>query len=73
MTPNKGLESLISAKKAAEILGCCVRTVTKFAERGELPAMRIGNRWMFLPSLLDSWRRKKLMSNCSEFMEQEAR
>jgi hypothetical protein len=26
--------------------------------------MRMGNRWMFLPSLLDEWRRKKLMGNC---------
>jgi hypothetical protein len=34
-----------------------------YAERGQIPAMRIGNRWMFLRSLLDEWRRKKLMGN----------
>ena len=66
-------ESLIGAAEAAKLLNCSPQTVRRQADHGELPAMRIGNRWMFLPSLLDSWRRKKLMSNCSDFSEQEVK
>jgi len=65
------LEPLITAKEAAAVLHCSDRTVIRYAERKEIPAMRIGNRWMFLPSMLDTWRRKKLLSNCSNNLEQE--
>lgn len=65
-------EPLIGAPEAAKLLNCCTRTVTKQAERGEIPAMKIGNRWMFRASLLDTWCTEKLMSNCSKNMEQEA-
>lgn len=59
------LEKMISAREAAEIMNCNVRTLKNKASRGEIPAMQVGNRWMFLPSLLDKWRKEKLMSNCS--------
>jgi excisionase family DNA binding protein len=65
------LEPLIGAKEAASVLNMNSRTLKRYAERGEIPAMQIGNRWMFLASVLDNWRRQKLMSNCSIQMEQE--
>lgn len=61
----KKLEKMIGAREAAQALGCSDRTLKYRAERGQVPAMKIGNRWMFLPSVLDSWRREQLMSNCS--------
>lgn len=66
-------EALIGAADAAKLLNCSPQTAKRKADRGEIPAMKIGNRWMFLPSLLDTWRREKLMSNCSKNLEQEAR
>lgn len=60
------LEPLIGAVDAAKLLNCSPQTIKRNADRGEIPAMKIGNRWMFLPSLLDTWRREKLMSNCSK-------
>jgi len=66
-------EPFIGAREAAKLLNCSPRTVKRYAERKEVPAMQLGNRWMFLASVLDSWRKEKLMSNCSENSEQEAR
>lgn len=60
------LEHMISAQQAAAALGCSDQTVRHMAEQGKIPGMRIGNRWLFLPSVLDKWRKEKLMANCSE-------
>jgi excisionase family DNA binding protein len=65
-------EPLIGAKEAAKLLNCSRQTLQRRAERKEVPAMKIGNRWMFLASLLDTWRREKLLSNCSDTQEQKA-
>ncbi len=62
--PSAKMETLIPAREAARLLHCNPRLVKAYAERGDIPAMRMGNRWMFLPSLLDEWRRKKLLENC---------
>jgi len=59
------METLIPAREVARLLHCNVRLVKAYAGRGDLPAMRMGNRWMFLLSLLVEWRRKKLLENCS--------
>lgn len=59
-------EQMVGAAEAGRLLHCSSITARRLAERGEIPAMRIGNRWMFLPSLLDNWRRQKLLSNCSK-------
>lgn len=60
------IEPMIGAKEAAGALGCHWRTLKRYAEDGIVPATRIGNRWMFLASLLDDWRKQRLMSNCSK-------
>jgi excisionase family DNA binding protein len=61
MGPNQpGCEPAIDAQAAAKILGVCVRTVKRMAERGELPAFRIVNRWRFRASALDEWMRAQM-------------
>jgi excisionase family DNA binding protein len=70
-TVTNGMEALIGASEAAKLLNCSPQTLKRKADQGQIPAMKIGNRWMFLPSLLDSWRRKKLLSNCPEFQQEE--
>jgi len=57
------LETMLTIREAADVLRCSARTLKRCAEMGEVPAMRIGNRWLFLPSALDSWRRKSVLSN----------
>lgn len=64
-SPNT-LEPMITAKEAAGIMRCSSRTIKRLAEQKRFPGMRIGNRWMFLPSLLDKWRKGEILSNCQE-------
>ena len=61
-TPN--VEPLIDAKAAGRLLHLHPKTVKKMAAKGQLPALRIGNRWRFRASELDAWARAKLQSNC---------
>ena len=56
-------EPLITAEQAGEILQCSAKTVKRMAARGEIPAMQIGNRWRFRPSLLDEYIRRQLLSS----------
>lgn len=65
MGTNVQHESMIDIRRAAELLDVSTATVTRYAERGEIPAMKIGNRWKFLASSLDKWRQSRLSSNCS--------
>lgn len=43
-------EEPIGAEEAAKMLGVTSRTVIKLAERGEIPAFRVGKLWKFYPS-----------------------
>ena len=40
-------EEPIDAEEAAKMLGVTARTVTRLAERGEIPAFRVGRLWKF--------------------------
>jgi excisionase family DNA binding protein len=53
-------EPLINANEAAQILAVSAKTVKRMADRGEIPALRIGNRWRFRASELDEYIRRKL-------------
>lgn len=64
-------EPLIDAEQAAKFMGCSPRSLKRRAERGEIPAMKTGNKWMFRASLLDAWCNQRLMSNCSNNQEQK--
>jgi excisionase family DNA binding protein len=41
------------------------KTVKRMARLGDLPAMRIGNRWRFRPDQLDNWLRTQVPSSNS--------
>jgi excisionase family DNA binding protein len=57
-------ECSIDVTQAAKILDTSSKTLKRMADRGEVPAFKVGNRWMFLASALDEWRNKRLVSNC---------
>ena len=40
-------EEPIDAEEAAKMLGVTGRTVTRLAERGEIPGFRVGRLWKF--------------------------
>jgi excisionase family DNA binding protein len=59
-------DNVASFEEAAAILGMPRSTVSELARRGQLPAVKIGRRWVFLRDLLhaallpdghpDAWR-----------------
>lgn len=56
MTP-PSVTPLTSAKAVAEWLGCSPRQVTGMAQRGEIPAYRVGGMWRFDRHELGKWLR----------------
>lgn len=42
--PEKGFDQLLSLNQVSEQLGICYRTARRLVARGELPAVRIGNK-----------------------------
>jgi excisionase family DNA binding protein len=57
-------EPLIDAKAAAVLMDSNPKTVKRMAQRREIPAIQIGNRWKFRASEIDEWMRRGLVSHC---------
>jgi excisionase family DNA binding protein len=53
-------EEPIGAEEAAKMLGVTPRTVTRLAERGEIPGFRVGRLWRFRPSDIREYIEKQL-------------
>jgi excisionase family DNA binding protein len=58
-------EPVWDCHQAARFLCIHQATVKRLAREGKLPAFRIGNRWRFRPSELDSWARSTVPSTHS--------
>ena len=56
-------EKPIGTKEVANMLGVTSRTVTRLAEKGEIPAFRVGEVWKFhrsdIQEFIDSQKRRK--------------
>ncbi|MGO8718196.1 MAG: helix-turn-helix domain-containing protein [Acidobacteriaceae bacterium] len=46
---------VMDIRQAAEYLGISSDSLYKYASEGVVPAFKLGNRWRFKRSLLDSW------------------
>ncbi len=56
-------ETLIDSVEAARLLGDIhVKTLQRYARRGELPGYRVGGHWYFRASELDAWLRSRINS-----------
>jgi excisionase family DNA binding protein len=53
------LEELINIKEAATYLRLNYMTVYKLAQKGRLPAFKVGGNWRFKKEVLDAWILKK--------------
>jgi nitrogen PTS system EIIA component len=49
------LERLLTARDVAELLSFSAGTIVDWAERGEVPAFKVGGRWRFRESELLAW------------------
>jgi len=48
----RSMQSLLSVKEVAKIIGSCIATVRRYATSGKLAYVRIGNRLRFDPSVV---------------------
>jgi excisionase family DNA binding protein len=58
-------EPLIGSPEAAKLLGNIhIKTLQRYARRGNLPGYRIASQWFFRASELDAWLHSRINSNC---------
>jgi excisionase family DNA binding protein len=53
------VREVMDIRQAASYLGISGDTLYRYASEGFIPAFKLGNRWRFKKSLLDSWRDEK--------------
>jgi len=58
-------EPLLDDVQVAALLKVHPKTVQKMARNRELPAIRVGRYWRFLPSALNSWIQQSMVKSLS--------
>ena len=53
------LREVMDIRQAADYLGISGDTLYRYASEGFVPAFKLGNRWRFKKTLLDSWMDEK--------------
>ena len=53
------VREVMDIRQASEDLGISGDTLYRYASEGFIPAFKLGNRWRFKKSLLDSWMDEK--------------
>lgn len=53
------VREVMDIRQAAHYLGISGDTLYRYASEGFVPAFKLGNRWRFRKSLLDSWMDEK--------------
>ncbi len=53
------LREVMDIRQAADYLGISGDTLYRYASEGFVPAFKLGNRWRFKKSLLDTWMNEK--------------
>jgi excisionase family DNA binding protein len=59
-------EPPLDLHEAASVLGMHYKTLEKKARNHEIPAMKVGKRWRFRLSSLNSWMERGLKSNTTD-------
>lgn len=58
------MEKRVDAHVIAERTGVPHRTILALAQRGEIPAAKIGRRWTFSPARIEAWIIEQETLNC---------
>lgn len=51
---------VMNIRQASEYLGVSPDTLYKYVYEEKIPAFKLGNRWKFKKTILDSWMERKL-------------
>ena len=62
-SPAWGVREVLDIRQAAEYLGISADSLYKYASENFIPAFKLGNRWRFKRSLLESWMEQQSASN----------
>ena len=54
---------VMNIRQASQYLGISPDTLYKYVSEETIPAFKLGNRWKFKKSILDSWMEDKSFSN----------
>jgi len=54
-TAFQAVREVMDIRQASDYLGISSDTLYKYASEGLVPAFKLGNRWRFKKTLLDSW------------------
>jgi excisionase family DNA binding protein len=54
---------ILTTEEVATHLRLAVATIYKMAQRGEIPAVRVGRSWRFSRRLLDGWLEERMQAN----------
>ena len=65
----KETKEVMTAEELAEYLSFSKNWVYRKAEAGEIPGVKLGNRWRFKKSVIDKWLEEQM---AKERMESEA-
>jgi len=54
---------VMNIRQASQYLGVSPDTLYKYVSEEKIPAFKLGNRWKFKKSMLDSWMENKSLSS----------
>jgi excisionase family DNA binding protein len=63
----RGFEPLLNLKEAAAILGMHWKTLERMARNRKVPALKVGKRWKFRLTLLNTWLENELNSTTTDY------
>ncbi len=52
-------QEIMTLPEIAKYLGVSERTIYDWAQKGKIPAAKMGNAWRFKRSVIDRWREEK--------------
>ena len=57
------IREVMDIRQASDYLGISPDTLYKYASEGFVPAFKLGNRWKFKKSILDTWMEDQSLNN----------
>jgi excisionase family DNA binding protein len=54
---------VMNIRQASQYLGVSADTLYKYVSEERIPAFKLGNRWKFKKSILDTWMENQSLSN----------
>jgi excisionase family DNA binding protein len=57
-----GIESLLTSREASQVLKIHPKVLERMAQRGEVPALKVGKFWRYRATALDAWINSRLQS-----------